>query len=184
MNTKNKALIFVLLISSLGMLKPSYGSYRTPASLPTSDRYTEHVIHQELAADLITKDTQLSIITRGYGATISGVARTVPEAIGVVSVVASNPAIKTIDTRGLYVKGYKNRLTDLYIAAKIRGRLGQQCLVEKRSPHCRSRVQVVSQDGVVYLTGSVPSLIEKRNIIFIATHTEEVKEVRSSLKIK
>lgn len=91
--------------------------------------------------------------------------------------------VKDVDTSALSIKDSKRLVSDLLITAKIKALLIKNKILDPHSVQYWP-VKVETNNGVVYLTGTVNKEIQRIKIINLAKSVEGIKNIKEDIKVK
>lgn len=97
-----------------------------------------------------------------------------------VDIAMSTSGVKAVDTSHLQIAQSEQVMSDTLITAKVKALLIKDELLGKETS---AGIHVETQNGIVYLTGSVESDTEMKNVIRVAHSVEGVKEVKAKISI-
>lgn len=104
------------------------------------------------------------------------------EASLLIQIAQSTPGVLDIDISNLSIKENIEPISDLLISSKIKGLLIRKKIFSLKQIHSMS-IDVETNNGVVYLTGSIPTTYERDKIIEIAKTVHGVKAVDASIRV-
>lgn len=139
-------------------------------------------IKSKLAVDKITDAASIGVETNNGLVTLSGTAKTETEATKAIEIAESTDGVKNVNTDNLKISSSDQPTTDAYITAKVKGSFIKNNLssTEKNVPI--TTVKVETQDGVVYLSGTVQKTSQIEKLTEIAKSVDGVKSVKTDLK--
>lgn len=149
------------------------------AETPLSDDAITSKVKMKIAEDPLLKHSQMNvnINTDHQVVSFSGVVSSESEASTLVELAQSTVDVKDVNTSDLKVKDSKQPLSDTYITAKVKGKFLNEKLFGDKDISGWG-VKVETNNGVVYLTGTIDSKIQVENAVKLAKTISGVKQVK------
>lgn len=99
-----------------------------------------------------------------------------------ITIAESTDGAKQVEASQLKVKDSHSALSDIYITAKVKGRLLKEKVMGDQDI-AYWPVSIETKDAVVYLSGEVDSEAQKENIEKIVQALDGVKSVKNAIKV-
>lgn len=147
------------------------------------DTWITAQIKSDLAANSATHAINISVETNNGNVTLSGNTASDTEATTAVLIAESTQGVNNVDASQLNVSNSNQPLTDAYITAKIKGLFIKDKIIGGGSSVPVTQVKVETQQGVVYLSGTVNNHYQLRKAISLANSVDGVSKVISTLSI-
>ncbi len=154
------------------------------ANSPLSDEAITSKVKSKIMQDPLLRNTQINvnINTNNQVVSFSGVVNSESEASTLVELAQSTLDVKDVDTSDLKVKDSKQPLSDTFITAKVKGEFLREKLFGDKDISAWT-INVETNNGVVYLTGTSESKTQVENAIKLAKAVSGVKEVKFRVKV-
>lgn len=159
-------------------------------SCASTDMGITSKVKSKLVADEVVKSSQIEVETRNGVVTLTGnvdsdeakkqaleLARATPGVVSVVDMISARTATGSGDAPDPQ-RTVGEAVTDAGITMSVKSRLLDDPQVKGL------QIDVDTRDGVVFLTGSVGSEVEKQQAIQLARDTKGVRDVRSNLTLQ
>ena len=179
---KYKTVYAVVLLISL--LFPIMAMASDSMGVTVSDSVITGKIKFALAKNPLTHSQEISVQTNNGVVILKGAVESVTEATTAIEIASSTEGVKKVDVAQLYVYNSSQPLTDTFITAKIKGLFLKNNLTEDTPDVPLIKVTVETQNGVVFLSGSVKNAQQRDQLIQLAKSVEGVSEVKTALEIK
>lgn len=176
----NRSLLTLAVLTTMSM---PIISNAAQASNAVSDTLITTKIKSGLAANNVTHATTISVTTNGGHVILSGSANSNTEAATAVQIAESTKNVKDVDTSNLVVAGSNQPLTDTYITAKVKGIFIRNNLMSNTSNVPVTSISVETQQGVVYLSGTVKKHSQIIKAVKLAKSVDGVTNVIQTLKV-
>lgn len=147
-----------------------------------SDSVITARIKADLAKNALIHTREISVKTDDGVVWLKGTVESVTEATTAIEIASSTEGVKNVDVTQLYVFNSSQPMTDTFITAKIKGIFLKNNLTNGLSEVPLS-VKVETQNGVVFLSGSVKTTQQREKLIELVKSVEGVKDVKTALKI-
>lgn len=171
-----QAFIFTcLIILSACALAKSTPSNLIPDSVITAK------IKSKIALDPTISVFKVAVSTNNGVVTLAGTVDSDTDASALVQIASATAGVSDVNTLGLKIKNSTQPFTDTMITAKIKGVYIREKLMGKDVP--ATSVSVETNNGIVYLSGTVETKEQADNAIKLAKSVKGVKQVESRLKI-
>ena len=174
-----KALSFALLI--IFSTQVFAESYSNPLSF-FKDTFITTYMKGKISSNKNIPSSNINISTTNGVVTITGKVDSDTQAGALVVMAKSIPMVKKIDISKLNIKESKQPLSDTAITGVVKSALFIAPLFKKSHLEAM-RIHVETNNGVVYLSGSVDTQAEIDDAIKIAESAQGVIRVESTLKI-
>jgi hyperosmotically inducible protein len=155
----------------------------TTAPATTNDTTITNDIKTKIANDATVNKTNVDVSTVNGVVNIAGVVNSESEASTLVQIAQSCQGARDVDTSKLTVKDSKQPFVDAAITAKVKGVFVREKLFGKEDISAMG-IKVETNNGVVYLTGTVESKAQSDNAVSLAQGVKGVKQVESRLELK
>src|SRR5262249_27058030 len=133
-------------------------------------------------ADPATNALNISVTTNNGVVTLNGTATSKSELVQAVKLAESTKGVKDVNTDNFTVLNSSQPLTDSIITAKVNGKYLSHTVM-KHSEFPASQISVETQNGVVYLSGTVDKQWQINEAVRIAKTVNGVSNVVSLLKV-
>jgi hyperosmotically inducible protein len=141
-------------------------------------------IKSGLVGDSVTHATTIGVETNNGSVTLKGTANSETEATRAVQIAESVKDVKNVDATQLQVKNSTQPMADAYITAKVQGVFLKNNLTSGEKNVPISSVKVETQQGIVFLSGTVENSNQASKMAELAKSVDGVSKVESTLKIK
>ncbi len=176
----NRSLLTLALVTTISMPMASNAAQTGNA---VSDTLITTKIKSGLATNNVTHATNISVTTNNGHVVLSGTANSDTEASTAVQIAESTKNVKDVDTSNLTVTGSNQPLTDTYITAKVKGIFIRNNLMSNSSNVPVTSISVETQQGVVYLSGTVKRHSQINKAVKLAKSVDGVTNVIQTLKV-
>lgn len=146
-----------------------------------SDTVITGKVKAKIAADPNVSVFKVGVTTRNGVVMLDGMVNSDTDASALIEMAQSVDGVRDVDTSQFKVKNSSQPFTDTVITAKVKGIYIREKLLGKDVPAVN--VGVETNNGVVYLSGSVANQEQATNAINIAKSVDGVKQVESRIKI-
>ncbi|RDI40987.1 BON domain-containing protein [Aquicella lusitana] len=155
----------------------------TNGSMQMSDADITAAINGKLSADPLTTGSTVNVTTQNGTVTLNGTVNTDADVSKVVELAESTAGVKDVNTTNLNVKESKQPLADTIITAKVRGIFIREKLFGDKDISVMG-IGVETNNGTVYLTGTVDTQEQANNAVKLAQSISGVQKVESKLEVK
>lgn len=176
----NRSLLTLALLTTMSMPMISNAAQTGNA---VSDTLITTKIKSSLAANDVTHASTISVTTNSGHVALSGSANSNTEAATAVQIAESTKNVKDVDTSNLVVAGSNQPLTDTYITAKVKGIFIRNNLMANTSNVPVTSISVETQQGVVYLSGTVKRHSQINKAVKLAKSVDGVTNIIQTLKV-
>lgn len=176
----NHSLLILTLLVSISMPMASNAAQSGNA---VSDTLITTKIKSSLATNNVTHATTISVETNNGHVVLSGTANSNTEAATAVQIAESTKNVKDVDASNLNVAGSNQPLTDSYITAKVKGLFIRNNLMPNTPNVPVTSISVETQQGVVYLSGTVKRHSQIIKAVKLAKSVDGVTNVIHTLKV-
>lgn len=173
----NYLLINYFALFMLGVVAPVYADSVTKQKI--TDTTITASIRAEMAQDNLARGLEIHIMTKNGLVILEGMVNSKTEYAHILMLVNSINGVQEVDVKNLKVKSSRQFFKDTQITAQIKGRLIRRKLLSK-GELTDSSVTVETNNGNVYLSGSVKNHEQIDKIIKIAEQTVGVKHINST----
>lgn len=139
-------------------------------------------IHAKIALDKNLSNYDIDISCNRGAVELTGTVNSDAEATNLIQLATSTNGVKTVDASKLVVKKASHPITDTEITAKVKGVYLREKLFGDK-PVSVWDVEVETEDGVVYLSGTVDTLEEQENAVKLAESVSGVVRVESEITV-
>jgi hyperosmotically inducible protein len=140
-------------------------------------------VKSKISSDQTTANSDINVSTRDGIVTLRGNLQTEAEADAAIEDANSVTGVKDVDSDYLMVKDSSQPYKDAYITAKVKGSFVREKLFDD-SPIAVTTIHVETQNGVVFLTGTVNTESQAATAVKLAKEIKGVSDVQSKLVIK
>jgi hyperosmotically inducible protein len=176
----NRSMLILSLLAT--MVTPAI-SNASQAGNTVSDTVITSKIKSGLAANNVTHALNISVNTNNGHVQLSGAANSDTEAATAVQIAESTKNVIDVDASNLSVTGSDQPLTDTYITAKVKGIFIKNNLMSDKPNVPITRIKVETQQGVVYLSGTVKRPSQIKQAVRLAKSIDGVTNVVQTLRI-
>lgn len=152
-------------------------------SQPLDDSAMTVKIKAKIAAEKSLSVFKVGVETTNGIVTLTGNVNSDADASKVIEIAESIDGVKDVDASQLTITQSTQPLTDVAITAKVKGLYIKEKLIGEKDIAALG-INVETNNGVVYLTGSADNQQQIRNAIKIAQSVSGVKKVDSRIEIK
>jgi hyperosmotically inducible protein len=131
----------------------------------------------------LVKASHIKVTTINQNVVLSGQVNTKSQYERAITLADTVPEVQAINVDNLSIKASKEPLKDVYTTAKVKSSFLKEKLFGSKAIEYWP-VKVETKDSVVYLTGKVSSIEEKRNLIHLAKRVSGVSKVNSAIVIQ
>ena len=170
-------LIFCVFLPMLAIASSNVGN-------AIDDSVITGKIKASLAMDKVTHATQITVTTSDGFVKLAGNVDSETEATQAIEIATSSVGVKDVDASQLYVKNSPHPFSDAYLTAKVKGTFLKNNLTAGKLNVPLVNVKVETQNGVVYLSGTVKNGHERQKLISLAQSVNGVKDVKSTVHIQ
>ena len=176
---------FTLLTASLLLAASLPALADTSASVgnAVNDTVITAKIKSGLTTDSVTHAASISVETNNGIVTLTGTANSETEAAKAVEIAESTNDVKNVNASGLKVANSDQPMTDAYITAKVKGVFLKNNLTSGQENVPLASVKVETQQGVVYLSGTVEKHSQIAKLTNLAKTVDGVTKVKSALTV-
>lgn len=137
-------------------------------------------INKRFLIDPRLNNANILVSTNNGVVSLSGTASSVQQAQAAIEVAGSTAGVLDIDTTHLSVGGvHQPDLSDVIITSRLRG-----MYIRQKGAPAPADVHIEAKDGVVYITGTVDTPDQAKQVMEMANSIPGVKRVDSNLTIK
>jgi hyperosmotically inducible protein len=167
-----------IVVSSL-----SFSAFSVAGTVTITDSEIISAINSKLATDSTVSNLKVHVTSHNGLVTLTGKVNTVAESAKIIELSESVLGVKDVEAPHLIAKKRKKPLNDSVITAKVKGTFVREKLYGEKDIDVTG-VNVITTNGVVYLTGSVATTEEAENAVKLARSIHGVKNVDSKLEVK
>jgi hyperosmotically inducible periplasmic protein len=147
-----------------------------------SDTVITSKIKGKIALDQSISVFNISVTTNHGVVSFDGVVDSDSQAESLLEIAQSTDGVRDINAENLSVKNSNHPIKDTLITAKVKGYFVKKRLLDNSNLPLEN-LHVETNNGVVYLTGSVNTQSQKMNAVRIAKSISGVKGVESRLQV-
>lgn len=140
-------------------------------------------IKTELLADSMLSPFEIKVKTMNGVVMLSGKVDSDAEFEKAVTLAEATDGVKDVNADNLAVKDSKQLMSDTLITAKVKGLLLKNNITESNAASALN-VSVETNNGIVYLTGTVENKQQAESAASLAKSVDGVISVKSDLKVK
>lgn len=162
--------------SSMASVGQSMGQTMDDAAITTK-------IKTELLADSMLSPFNIKVKTTNGVVMLSGNVDSDAEFEKAVTLAEATDGVKDVNADHLTIKDSEHLMSDTLITAKVKGLLLKNNFTESNTASAL-KVSVETNNGVVYLTGTVENEQQAKSAASLAKSVDGVLSVKSDLKVK
>lgn len=137
-------------------------------------------VKSKIATDTALSSYKMNVSSTDGIVTLDGTVKSDTDASALVQIAQSIEGVKDVNTKELKIENSTQPFTDIMITAKIKGTYLREKLAGKNVP---AALSVETNNGVVYLSGSVDTKEQEVNAENLAKAVNGVKSVNSRIKV-
>lgn len=178
--------IALLISSGLMFTVPGFAQ-DTPTAPDEASSVTVEATAQDDAAietaikNVLSSVSNVAVSVQNGVAYLSGELNSETDYESVVTLAQATPGVKEVNADKLTVKDSQSPLADTLITAKVKGAILKSDLLGKDIPTWS--VHVETKDGIVYLSGEIPTLEEKQNILEVVKSVKGITDIKDALVV-
>lgn len=142
------------------------------------DSVIDAKVNAKLLLDKTLSPSNIDVSSKDGIVTLKGTVDSEQQYASAIMIAESVEGVKDVNIDFFKVKESTQPFTDMAITSKIKGRLIKNKVLDIKNVKFWS-LDVETNNGVVYLSGTVDTLDQKNNVIQIATSVDGVKSVNS-----
>lgn len=186
MNRYLKLLVFSLVVGTVSMAGSAFAA-KSDEKTPIADTWVTARAKIVLAADSRVKGSQVSVETEKGVVKLRGKVDNAEAKKVAKDIVKELDGVKRVDNELQVVKPSKRDSvsdSDEAITARIKDQIVQDAEIMKSTPLKDADITVVTNAGVVSLSGEVPDIVVSAQASWTAWQVQGVKSVRNDLVLK
>jgi|GEM_PF-969317 len=138
-------------------------------------------IYTQIALDNNLSQKKINVSTDKGVVTLEGMVDSDSEASTLIQIASSAAGVSSVNATQLKIKKSEHPISDTIITAKVKGVLIRESLMKAKDE--ASSIHVETQNGVVYLSGTVDNGAAVQNAIKWTQSVSGVKRVESTIKV-
>lgn len=173
---KNKLLpLITAFLLGMGIQNPAY----TKEENSMNDALITTAIKAKMVADKTVSASNITVTTENGIVTLSGDVKSKAEADAAIDIASTTEGVVDIRASDLLVQGSSQPFTDAIITGKIKALYAKEKIFGDK-PVSVVAVHVETNDGVVYLKGTVDNKAQAENAKRLAENVKGVRKVDDS----
>ena len=156
--------------------------FSTSAKTVISDTVITGKVKSKIAADASISVFNTKVTTKHGVVYLAGTVNSETDADALIQIAQATDGVKDVGTKQLHVKDSKKPFTDTAVTSKIKGLyIREKLMGENVAPIA---VHVETNNGVVYLSGTVDNKGQADNAVKLAKTVKGVKKVESRVEVQ
>lgn len=138
-------------------------------------------IRGQILTDQSLSNIKIDVGTVEGVVTLTGVVNSDADAVTLIQIAQSIKGVKEVNIDHLKIKESKHKISDTLITAEVKGLFLREKLFGENMPVMS--INIETNDGVVYLTGTANSENQKAKAVALAKSVKGVKRVESRIEV-
>lgn len=177
---KMKRILTVIFLSIFALFS---AASLAKTNTPIEDSVITAKIKSKMAMEKSLSSFKIDVTTTNSVVTLTGKVNSDADASKAIEIAQSTDGVKDVDASQLIIAQSSQPITDIAITAKVKGKFIKEKLFGDKDISAMS-INVETNNGVVYLTGTADNQEQIDNAIKIAESVSGVKKVDSRVIVK